>query len=249
MVLVAVQHIADLVQVVTVERAVPDHAREGLLIGNIGAGRAAFALGILGHDGHHHVLEGAAGEQAVVAFQIELQPADVQPVHDAAALVGGDELVHHHRAVRLHIAAVAANVAVNANVPDLLLVLGLAAAAAQIDFVAVGPRFADGLHSRGGQPVLVIHQGAVNVDQQDLAHRFLPPVGCFFSRIPEFARRVLSHFRPVDAKKSSAGRKAAAAVRPAGGPVDIGCQNEFFHKNPSADRLRAVKVGHFVLLW
>ena len=164
-VLIAVQHIADLVQVVAVQLAVPDHTGKCLLIREISAGFPALAVGILGHDGHHHILEGAAGKQAVVAFQIKFQPAGIQPVHDAAALVSGDELVHHHLAVRLHIAAVTADVAVDADIPDLLLVFGLAAAAAQIDPVAVGPGLADGVHCRDRQAVLVVHQSAVDVDQ------------------------------------------------------------------------------------
>ena len=164
-ILIAVQHIADLVQIVAVQLPVPDHAGEGFLIRDVGAGIAALAAAVLCHDAHRHVLEGAAGKQAVVALQVEFQAPGVQPVHDAAALVRRDELVHHHHAVRLHIAAVAADVAVDADVPDLLLVLGLAAAAAQIHLVAVGPRLADGIHCGSGQAVLVVHQRAVNVDQ------------------------------------------------------------------------------------
>lgn len=85
--------------------------------------------------------------------------------------------MHHHLAIGFYIAAVAADIAIDADIPDLLFVFGLAAAAAQVDLVPPGAGFADGIHRRGGQAVLVVHQSAVDINEQDLVHkRFLPYV-------------------------------------------------------------------------
>ena len=92
-VLVIVEDIADLVQIVAVKLAVPDHARECLLRGHILLHTAPLAAAVLVHHRHDHVLERPAGEEAVVALEVKFQPAGVQPIHNAAALIGGDALV------------------------------------------------------------------------------------------------------------------------------------------------------------
>src|SRR5699024_9978053 len=104
------------------------------------------------------------------ALQIKLQLAAVQPVYDPAGLLRGDELVHDHDAVVLHIAAVASDHAVQPDVPQGRVDLGPAAAGADVHPVPRSPGGPDGPHRRFGQVVFVVHQGAVHVDEKDLAH-------------------------------------------------------------------------------
>ena len=189
-VLVAAQQVADLVQVVAVEllaRAPEDHVRERLPHRHLLRAGAAFTAGIFLHGGLAGRLKVLTGKQAVVALEVKFQLAAVQPVHDPAGLLRGDQLVHDHRAVVLHIAAVAADHPVQADVPQRRIDLGLAASGADVHPVAGGPCGTDGPHRRFGQVVFVVHQGAVHVDEKDLVHDVfsfllvLPvPPGSFF---------------------------------------------------------------------
>ena len=166
-VLVAVQHKADLVQVVPVQLAAKDHVRKSLAHRHLAGVGRALAGGVVLNGALGALLKMLAGKQAVVAFQVKLQPAAVQPVHDGAAVPGGKMLVQHHRAAVLHIAAVAADHAVQPDGPQLRVDLGLAAAGADVDPVPVGPRGAHRLHGGIGQIAVVVHQRAVHIQEND----------------------------------------------------------------------------------
>ena len=175
-VLIALEHETNLVDVVAIELAALDHAVEegrgvahrvelllrGALAGGVGL---AGGQGVLG--------EGLAGKEAVVGLEVEAEPAGVQPVDHALLLLQRDELVEDHGLAALDVVAVAADHAVQADVPDLLRVLGLGAAGAGVDLVAVGLGLVDRLHRGGGQVVLVVDEGAVDIDEQELLVRHM----------------------------------------------------------------------------
>ena len=116
-----------------------DHVREDLPHRHLPGAGAALAAAVLLDGVLGGGLEVLAGKQAVVALQIELQFAAVQPVHDPPGLLGGDQLVHDHLAVVLHIAAVAPDHPVQADLPQRRIDLGLAAAGADVHPVPCGP--------------------------------------------------------------------------------------------------------------
>lgn len=74
-VLVRAEHVADLVHVVPVQLTVEDHVGERLAHGQAIDVLLALAGGILADGVERALLEALAGEQAVVAFQIEFKAA------------------------------------------------------------------------------------------------------------------------------------------------------------------------------
>lgn len=74
-VLVRAEHVADLVHVVPVQLTVEDHVGERLAHGQAIDVLFALAGGILADGVERALLEALAGEQAVVAFQIEFKAA------------------------------------------------------------------------------------------------------------------------------------------------------------------------------
>ena len=173
-VLIALEHKADLVDVVAVELAALDHAvEEGRGIAHrvelLLRGALAGGVGLAG--GQSVFCEGLAGKEAVVGLEVEAQAARVEPVDHALLLLQGDELVEDHRVAALDVVAVATDHAVQADVPDLLLVLGLGAAGAGVYLVTVGLRQVYGLHRGGRQVVLVVDERAVDIDEQELLVR------------------------------------------------------------------------------
>ena len=106
-------------------------------------------------------------EQAVVALEIELEAAAVQPVDDVATLVGGDELVHDHLARRLDIGTVAADHAVETDSFELGRHLGLAAARAHISQVPIGAGGPDGRHAGRRNVALIVGDRAIDIKEQN----------------------------------------------------------------------------------
>ena len=168
-VLIAREDEAHLVEVVAVELATVDEAVGKLkraLLGVLLGG--ALAERVLDHDLARCLAEVLARKETIVGLEVELKTTAVQPVHDMAALLERDELMHDHVVVVLHVAAVAANHAVEPDLPDLGRVLGLAAAGAHVDAVPVGAGELDGRLRRLGNVVLVVGDGAVHVEEDDL---------------------------------------------------------------------------------
>ena len=87
-----------------------------------------------------------AGKEAIVAFQIEFQTTLMQPVHDMTALLRRDQLMHDHLIMVFDIAAIATDHAVQANIPQVRINLGLAAAGTDVDTVSVFPCLTDCLY-------------------------------------------------------------------------------------------------------
>ena len=168
MVLIARQNKAHLIEVIAVERRAVDHPVHDVVGLELVGALHALATGI----GPKHRTRGLAEvltcKQAVVALEIKLEATTVQPVDDMAALVSRDELVHHHLAVALHIAAVAADHAIEADVGDLGRVFGLAAAGAHVHAVSVCARGTDSSHGALGHLVAVIGDGAINIKKDNL---------------------------------------------------------------------------------
>ena len=132
-------------------------------------GRSPLAQLILAQYGPRRLLEVFARKQTVVALEVELKAAAVQPVHDTLALVECDELVHHDLVCVLDVRTVAANHAVEADCPDFRRILGLAAARAHIDAVAASASQPNRANRRRRDVVLVVRDGSIDVEKNDLA--------------------------------------------------------------------------------
>ena len=85
-VLVRAEHVADLVHVVPVQLTVEDHVGERLAHGQAIDVLLALAGGILADGVERALLEALAGEQAVVAFQIEFKAARMAPSAESGRL-------------------------------------------------------------------------------------------------------------------------------------------------------------------
>ena len=145
-VLIAVQHKAHLVEVITIQFTIEYHIRECLPDGHLIGIRLALAGGIFLHSRLPSLLKMLAGKEAIVAFQIEFQTALMQPVHDMTALLRRDQLMHDHLIMVFDIASIATDHAVQANLPQVRINLGLAAAGTDVDTVSVFPCLTDCLY-------------------------------------------------------------------------------------------------------
>ena len=164
-VLITPQNIADLIDIVPIELSAEDHVRKDVPHAQLLCSGLPLAGRIQLNDRLAGRLKILTGKQAVVALQIEFQSARVQPVHDMGALLLRDQLVHDYFAVVFYVAAVSADHAVQADLPEVRIHFRLAAARADIDFVSVRPGFSYGIHSRGRELIFVVDQCPVNVDQ------------------------------------------------------------------------------------